>query len=210
MTCVLWILLAGAALAQTTASPVGTDKAPPPAKPAETLQSAMEKQRAAIATQREAVRKQRESAVPWMLAAPLAPGAEALAAECDPIGDPELTPLISSAAQQHQVEPKLLRGVIEQESGFRACAISSKGAMGLMQLTPATVEQFKVDDVFDPRQNIEAGATYIRQLLDKYKDNLKLALAAYNAGPATVDKAGGIPDIKDTQDYVEGVLKKMK
>jgi soluble lytic murein transglycosylase-like protein len=108
------------------------------------------------------------------------------------------------------VEPKLLRGVIEQESGFRACAISSKGAMGLMQLTPATVEQFKVDDVFDPRQNIEAGATYIRQLLDKYKDNLKLALAAYNAGPATVDKAGGIPDIKETQDYVEGVLKKMK
>jgi soluble lytic murein transglycosylase-like protein len=156
------------------------------------------------------VRKQRESAVPWMLAAPLASGAETPAAECDPIGDPELTPLISSAAQQHQVEPKLLRGVIEQESGFRACAISSKGAMGLMQLTPATVEQFKVSDVFDPKQNIEAGATYLRQLLDKYKDDLKLALAAYNAGPATVDKTGGIPDIKETQDYVEGILKKMK
>jgi soluble lytic murein transglycosylase-like protein len=170
----------------------------------------MEKQRAAIATQREAVRRQRESAVPWMLAAPPAPGAETPAAECDPIADPELTPLIDSAAQQHQVEPKLLRGVIEQESGFRACAISSKGAMGLMQLTPATVEQFKVDDVFDPKQNIEAGATYLRQLLDKYKDDLKLALAAYNAGPATVDKTGGIPDIKETQDYVEGILKKMK
>ena len=67
-----------------------------------------------------------------------------------------------------------------------------------------------MDDVFDPKQNIEAGATYLRQLLDKYKDDLKLALAAYNAGPATVDKTGGIPDIKETQDYVEGILKKMK
>jgi soluble lytic murein transglycosylase-like protein len=67
-----------------------------------------------------------------------------------------------------------------------------------------------VSDVFDPKQNIDAGATYLRQLLDKYKDDLKLALAAYNAGPATVDKTGGIPDIKETQDYVEGILKKMK
>ena len=65
-------------------------------------------------------------------------------------------------------------------------------------------------DVFDPQQNIEAGATYLRQLLDKYKGDLKLALAAYNAGAATVDKMGGIPDIKETQDYVTAIMKKVQ
>jgi soluble lytic murein transglycosylase-like protein len=224
MRCFLWILFAGAVMAQTAAPPAsashgavpppGAAKAEtPPLKPAETLQSAMAKQRAAIALQRLAVRQQHDSTVSWMLAPPrveATPGTEAAAEDCDPIGEPELTPLITSAAQQHKVEPKLLRGVIEQESGFHACAVSAKGAMGLMQLMPATVDQFKVDDVFDPKQNIEAGATYLRQLLDKYKDDLKLALAAYNAGPTTVDQMGGIPDIKETRDYVEGVLKKMQ
>jgi soluble lytic murein transglycosylase-like protein len=217
----LWILFAGAAMAQTAAPPASVEKpavpvpvpAPAPAKQAETLQSAMAKQRAAIAIQRLAVRQQRDSAVPWMLGAPRSeapPGSEAAAEDCDPIGDPELAPLIASAAQQHKVEPKLLRGVIEQESGYHACAISAKGAKGLMQLMPATIEQFQVDDVFDPKQNIEAGAKYLRQLLDKYKDDLKLALAAYNAGPGSVDKSGGIPDIQETRDYVEEVLKKMQ
>jgi soluble lytic murein transglycosylase-like protein len=228
----LWILFSGAALAQTAATPPTADKAPatpqsaektavatpqsadkPPAaaKPAETFQSSMEKQRVAIATQREAVRKQSEMAAQWQAPWPAAtPGIEAPAADCDPIADPELTPLIQSAAKQHQVEPKLLRGVIEQESAFRACAISAKGAKGLMQLMPATVEQFKVGDAFDPQQNIEAGATFLRQLLDKYKGDLRLALAAYNAGAGNVDKTGEIPDIKETQDYVEGVMKKMR
>src|ERR1019366_9215016 len=167
----LWMLFAGVMMAQTTVPqtsvaqtagppasanqgavpPPSADKAePPPAKPAETLQSAMEKQRAAIAIQRLAVKKQRDSVVPWMLATPrneAALGSEGAAEDCDPMGDPELTPLIASAAQQHRVEPKLLRGVIEQESGFHACAVSAKGAMGLMQLMPATVQRFNVDDV---------------------------------------------------------------
>jgi soluble lytic murein transglycosylase-like protein len=169
----------------------------------------MEKQRAAIAIQREAVRKQSEMAAQWRGAAP--PEIEAApAADCDPIADPELTPLIDSAAKQHHLEPKLIRGVIEQESAFHACAVSTKGAKGLMQLMPATIEQFKVTDVFDPQQNIEAGATFLRQLLDKYKGDLKLVLAAYNAGPATVDKTGAIPDIKETQDYVERIMKKIQ
>jgi soluble lytic murein transglycosylase-like protein len=235
----LWILFAGALMAQTTVPQASVDRTaappasanpgivpppgagtvesppakPPPAKAAETLQSAMEKQRAAIAIQRLAVKKQRDSAVPWMLGTPrsdAAAGSEGAVEDCDPIGDPVLTPLISSAAQQHGVEPRLLRGMIEQESGFHACAISANGAMGLMQLMPATVDQFKVDDVFDPKQNIEAGATYLRQLLDRYKDDVKLALAAYNSGPTTVDQMGGIPDIKETRDYVEGVIKKMQ
>jgi soluble lytic murein transglycosylase-like protein len=167
----------------------------------------MEKQRASIALQRETVRKQMQMAVRWQEAPP---DDEPPAADCPPIDDLELTPLVDAAARQHQVEPKLIRSVIEQESAFHACAISSKGAKGLMQLMPATIDQFKVDDAFDPRQNIEAGATYLRQLLDKYKGDLKLTLAAYNSGPATVDKTGTIPDIKETRDYVEGVMKKMQ
>ena len=196
---------------KTPAAPPGAAKAPAAAKPAETFQSAMAKQRAAIAIQREAVRKQSEMAVQWQARSQaMSPGIEAPAADCDPVADVELTPLIDRAAQQHQVDTKLLRGVIEQESGFHACAVSPKGAKGLMQLMPATIEQFKVDDPFDPHQNIEAGATFLQQLLEKYKGDLKLALAAYNAGPGNVDRTGGIPDIKETQDYVEGIMKKMK
>jgi soluble lytic murein transglycosylase-like protein len=218
----LWILFAGVALAQTAAKPPDqspdheggvsderlSSKKAPPAKPVETFQSAMEKQRAAMAIQRESVRKQSEMAAQWQGAS--SPAIEAPDSDCPPVADVELTLLIDRAAQQHQVDTKLLRGVIEQESGFRPCAISTKGAKGLMQLMPATIEQFKVDDVFDPQQNIEAGATYLRQLLDKYKGDLKLALAAYNAGSSTVDKTGGIPDIKETQDYVDGILKKLR
>jgi soluble lytic murein transglycosylase-like protein len=189
----------------------GVGKAPAAAKPAETFQSAMAKQRAAMAIQREAVRKQSEMAVEWQAHSQTAsPAIEAPAADCDAIAAVELTPLIDRAAQQHQVDTKLLRGVIEQESGFHACAVSPKGAKGLMQLMPATIEQFKVDDPFDPQQNIEAGATFLQQLLEKYKGDLKLALAAYNAGPGNVDKTGGIPDIKETQDYVEGIMKKIR
>jgi soluble lytic murein transglycosylase-like protein len=212
----LGILFSAAALAQTAAPPQRADKpgdkAPPAAvKPSETFQSAMEKQRASIAIQREAVRKQSELAVQWQAAGQaMAQGIEGPAADCEPMGEPEFAPLIASAATQHQLEPKLLRGVIDQESAFRPCAVSAKGAKGLMQLMPATIEQFKVGDVFDPRQNIEAGATFLRELLDKYKGDLKLALAAYNAGAANVDKSGGIPDIKETQDYVEAIMKKMK
>ncbi len=194
----LWIVFPAVALAQTSATPP---------KPPETFQSAMEKQRASIALQRETVRKQMGSAVRLQ---EMPPEGETPEADCPPIADPELTPLIETAARQHQVEPKLIRSVIEQESAFHTCAISPKGAKGLMQLMPATIDQFKVEDAFDPRQNIEAGATYLRQLLDKYKGDLKLTLAAYNSGPTTVDKTGAIPDIKETQDYVNGVMKKMQ
>ena len=169
-------------------------------KPVETFQTAMAKQRAAMEIQRTAVRKQMELAVEW----------RGESADCDPIPEVELTPLIDSAAQGNQLQTKLLRGVIEQESGKRPCAVSPKGARGLMQLMPATAEQFHVDDVFDAKQNIEAGAKYLKQLLDRYKGDIKLALAAYNAGPAAVDQKNAIPDIKETQDYVEAIIQKLK
>jgi soluble lytic murein transglycosylase-like protein len=205
----IYLLLASAAFAQT---PPLAPAEKPPDKPAETFQSAMAKQRAAMAIQREAVRKQAAMAAAWRGA--LSSGAlgsmDAPEADCDPMADSEISPLIETAAKQHQVEPKLLRGVIDQESSARPCAVSPNGARGLMQLMPSTVEQFKVNDAFDPQQNIGAGATFLKQLLDKYKGDLKLALAAYNAGPRTVDQAGAIPDIKETQDYVEAIMKKIQ
>ena len=78
-----------------------------------------------------------------------------------------------------------------------------------MQLMPSTAQQFAVQDVFDPKQNVEAGAKYLRQLFDKYKGDLSLALAAYNAGPTAVDQAKGIPEIPETRNYVEAILKSL-
>ncbi len=163
------------------------------------------KQLASVALQREAVRKQVEVAAQHPASA--VPAGEQ---ECDALPVAEITPIVDAAAQSHHVQTKLLRAVIEQESASRPCAVSPKGAQGLMQLMPAAVEQFQVTDPFDPKQNVEAGAQYLKQLLDKYKGDLSLVLAAYNAGPGTVDQAGGIPDIKETKDYVDAILKKLR
>jgi len=170
----------------------------------DTFQSAIEKQRAAAEIQREATRKQAEAVARYF---PSAPATEAIIADCAAIPDPYASAMLGYAATTHQVDPKLLRAVIVQESGFRPCAVSPKGAQGLMQLMPATAEQFGVEDALDPKQNVDAGAKYLKQLLDKYKGDVPLALAAYNAGPAAVDSAGGVPEIKETRDYVEAIAR---
>jgi soluble lytic murein transglycosylase-like protein len=131
-------------------------------------------------------------------------------APCDLIDDAVAAPLIETAAKANEIQIPLLHAVIEQESAFHPCAVSSKGAQGLMQLMPDTAGSLGVKDPFDPQQSIDAGARYLKQLLDKYKGDLKLSLAAYNAGPATVDAAGAIPDIPETRDYVDAILKKIK
>ena len=171
-------------------------------KPADAIRKQLE----AARIQRESVRKQAELPAQYRIASSVVEPA----ADCDPLPPAEIIPIVDAAAQGHHVQTALLRGVIEQESGGRPCVVSSKGAQGLMQLMPATIEQFQVDDAFDAKQNIEAGAQFLKQLLDKYKGNLSLALAAYNSGPATVDQANGIPDIKETKDYVDSILKKLK
>ena len=182
MTWFLWLVLAQSlALAQS--------------------KDAIEKQRAAAAIQREAVSKQAEMAARLFDAEP-APEP----ADCDAIPDPYASVMIGFAAGRQHLDPKLLRALIVRESGFRPCAVSPKGARGLMQLMPATIEQFQVSDAFDAGQNIEAGAKYLRQLLDRYKGDVSLALAAYNAGPGAVDAAGGVPDIAETRDYVKAIL----
>ena len=168
---------------------------------------AIQKQLAAAAVQRESVRKQMELASQYRVSQSAALSEEAQ--ECEPLPPAVITPIVDAAAQGHQVQTALLHGVIEQESGGRPCAVSPKGARGLMQLMPATIEQFQVSDAFDPKQNVEAGAQFLKELLDKYKGQLQLVLAAYNAGPSAVDQAKGIPDIKETRDYVDSIMRKL-
>ncbi|MBU0599369.1 lytic transglycosylase domain-containing protein [bacterium] len=114
--------------------------------------------------------------------------------------------IIEKKASQYQVDPKLVKAVIKVESNFNPQAVSPKGAMGLMQLITSTAKDLKVEDVFNPEENIEGGVKYLKSLLEDFNQNLPLALAAYNAGPKRVKDARGIPNIKETQDYVKRVL----
>ncbi|MGP0072800.1 MAG: lytic transglycosylase domain-containing protein [Bryobacteraceae bacterium] len=128
---------------------------------------------------------------------------------CDPMPAAELDKLVLENSQQQGVKEDLIRGVISEESGARPCAVSWKGAQGLMQLMPATAEQFGVKDPFDPRQNVEAGTKLLKQLLTKYNNDVSLALAAYNAGAGRVDKDGGVPQIMETKNYVSDIQAKL-
>lgn len=120
--------------------------------------------------------------------------------------DLDLNSLVRRAASQLDVEPELIHAVIRQESGYDPYAVSHKGAKGLMQLMPATAKRFGVKDVFDPAENVQGGVKYLRQLLDRYDGDRRLALAAYNAGEGAVDRFGGIPPYRETQDYVERIV----
>jgi soluble lytic murein transglycosylase-like protein len=115
-------------------------------------------------------------------------------------------PLIWRHSSQQGVRPDLVRAVIQVESAFNPRAVSPKGAMGLMQLMPATAARFGVLDAFNPAENIRAGVGYLKQLLVRYENNEQLALAAYNAGPLAVDQHGSrIPPYRETQDYVRRI-----
>ncbi len=174
-----------------------------------------------IAQQRAAVQKQAASLVPAKLGPSSSPAVPSSfftisfspvgdgAADCDPLPAEQLDPLIQEAAQKTGVEAQLVRAVIDQESAGRPCAISAKGAEGLMQLMPATAEEYDVDDPFDPKQNVEAGAKLLKSLLERYKNDPALALGAYNAGSGRVDREGGVPPIPETVDYVAAILDKL-
>jgi soluble lytic murein transglycosylase-like protein len=116
--------------------------------------------------------------------------------------------IIEKAASAASVEPNLLRAVIVVESGFNSRAVSKRGAVGLMQLMPATATRFGVSNPYDPLQNVHAGARYLKFLIDRFGQDVRLALAAYNAGEDAVDRNGGqIPPYSETMAYVPRVLK---
>lgn len=119
---------------------------------------------------------------------------------------PQLMSMISRIAKKHGVDEKLVNAVIKQESGFNPKAKSHCGAMGLMQLMPATAKGLGVTDAYNPVQNVEGGVKYLKNLLTKYNGNVILALAAYNAGSGAVDKYDGVPPYPETQNYVKKIL----
>lgn len=118
----------------------------------------------------------------------------------------EVDAIVERAAAAYQVDKALVRAIIQAESGYNPYAISAKGARGLMQLMPATAERYGVRNTFDPQDNILGGVRYMRDLLVLFGQDVRLALAAYNAGENAVQRYGGIPPYRETQDYVQKVL----
>jgi soluble lytic murein transglycosylase-like protein len=120
-----------------------------------------------------------------------------------------LAETVDRIAQQNQLSPRLVHSVIQAESNYNPNAVSPKGAQGLMQLIPSTARRFGVSNVFDPADNIQGGARYLKYLLGLYKGDESLALAAYNAGEGAVSRYGGVPPFPETQDYVARVRQRL-
>jgi soluble lytic murein transglycosylase-like protein len=116
-------------------------------------------------------------------------------------------PIIREASKRHGLSAHLLKAMIKVESDYNPRAVSRKGAKGLMQIMPETIKALNIANVFDPWENIMGGARYFKQLFNRYEEKLPLALAAYNAGPGVVDRFGSIPPFRETEAYVEKVIR---
>ena len=141
-------------------------------------------------------------AVPWKTAS--------MDPTCSSLEVQEARDRFRSEEERDSLPPGLLEAVARQESALYPCAVSRAGAMGLMQLMPATALQFGVDNPLDPWQSLQGGGQFLKLLLDRYGGDLPLALGAYNAGPSRVDFYGAIPPIPETQNYVDSVLTRMR
>ncbi len=118
----------------------------------------------------------------------------------------DFTGIVADKASKYEIDPSLVHAVIKTESNGNPYAVSRKGAMGLMQLMPMTANDLEVRNPFDPEENIDGGTRYLKYLIEKFKGDLTLALAAYNAGPNLVEKKRGVPEISETKQYVKKVL----
>jgi soluble lytic murein transglycosylase-like protein len=204
------LLFAALGLHAQTPKPLG-DLAARRRAAAEAIEISLEQQKLSI--QKQARQEGASGGSFFQLSRPATLGATAAAPyvadaapPCDPLPADQVDALVDSAAARESLDRDLLRGVIRQESAFHPCAVSPKGALGLMQLMPATAAQFGVVNPLDPEQNVDGGARLLKQLLSRYGGDLSRALGAYNAGPAQVDAVNGIPQIPETQDYVKQIM----
>jgi soluble lytic murein transglycosylase-like protein len=206
----LWAQSPAPPITTAVAKPATTVVAPPGESAKDQQLSARQAMETSIAKQRVSVQAQVGDAptnsffvTGWISPAPILPSNP----DCQPASTTETEAAIKDAAEAQHLNPALINAVVKQESANDPCAVSVKGAMGLMQLMPDTAAQFNVADPFDARQNVSAGAQYLKQLLGRYKGDLRLALAAYNAGPKKVDgDPPAEPDIAETQDYVNKIM----
>jgi soluble lytic murein transglycosylase-like protein len=182
------------------------DVRPQPERVRAAMSASIEKQRASVEQQLKSIKTPAAPVIPPSFAVPSLNVPVPVAYACDPVAQPELSKMIDSVAREQSVDPALVREVARQESGFRPCAVSPKGAEGLMQLMPATQAQLEVRDPFDPQESLSAGAKLLKQLLDRYHGDLSLALSAYNAGITRVDRTFAVPEISETKDYVTDIL----
>jgi soluble lytic murein transglycosylase-like protein len=120
--------------------------------------------------------------------------------------DINLEAIIANHSVAQNLDPRLVRALIQAESGYNVKAVSNKGAIGLMQLMPDTASELKIRNPYDPSENVRGGTMYLRQMIDHFAGKIELAIAAYNAGPGAVEKHGGIPPFAETRDYVRRVL----
>jgi hypothetical protein len=173
------------------------------------MEASLEKQRFAITQQVDSVIGRPATPAAAFFTVPWIDFPSFVLPPCDPLPNEELDKLAGESSKEHGVQPDLIRAVIDQESGGRPCAISSKGAQGLMQIMPSVAGQFGVHDPFDPKENVTAGTKLLKQLLAKYNGDVKLTLAAYNAGSGRVDSEGGVPPITETVNYVNDITSKL-
>jgi len=180
--------------------------------PEKALEEALKQQRASLEKQRQAIhlqiadrREQIGPFSPYPATMLPAPARIWIQTDCTVLAREKVDALIATAAQQQSLDPALLKAVMKQESGFKPCAVSPVGAQGLMQLMPATARELHVKNVFDPQQNVQGGAAYLRQLLERYHGDLRLALVGYNAGPGRADQPDA-PYPLETQNYVATIL----
>ena len=148
-----------------------------------------------------------QGAMPAAVDGPVDPGPDSIKQQSEaPLAPDRLEGLFQAIGERKQIDPSLLKAIVQRESGGDPLAVSRTNSQGLMQLLPATARRFGVEDPFDPVQNLAGGADYLRFLLDRYGNRMSLALAAYNCGELAVDRHGGVPPYPETRRFVSRVL----